>query len=419
MRLLLLSAGALIASAGLAAAQTFAVENARIIANDGSAAIESGTVVIENGMLSAFGADAAAPEGATRIDGEGLWVTPGAIAPVTALGLVEVGAVSGSNDTSADDLDISLSLSAADAYNPLAAPIAVTRIEGVTHAGISIGSDANIFGGRGALVELSGDYDPVVQEDAFVFLNLGEGGARGAGETRAGSWAFLRKALDEAQAHGGLFYRRPENPALNEADAKVLKRAINGGIPLIIDVDRSSDILRVLRLTEDFPRMDLILHGVSEGWMVADAIAAAEVPVIVTPENNLPGSFETLGARIDNATLLNEAGVTVALNTGGGHQVRLVYQQAGIAVAHGMSWEDAFAAITTIPAEMLGASELGVLRTGQAATLVVWDGDPLEVTSSPVAVFIDGERIPLVSRQTRLRDRYLDLDDDTPLAYRD
>jgi imidazolonepropionase-like amidohydrolase len=146
-----------------------------------------------------------------------------------------------------------------------------------------------------------------------------------------------------------------------------------------------------------------------EGWQVADELAAARIPVILDNLlSNLPASFELLSARLDNAALLHEAGVQIAIapSAGDAQQARLVLQLAGNAVANGLPWDAAFAAISRTPAEIFGAANIGRLERNYLADVVIWDGDPLEVQSAPTAVFIEGIEQALVSRQTRLRDRY-------------
>ncbi|WP_022697723.1 amidohydrolase family protein [Euryhalocaulis caribicus] len=424
MKQVLLGAAAALISAGVAMAQTVAVTNARIVTNEDAGVIESGVIVIEDGAISAMGADAAVPEGAEVLDAEGQWVTPGVFAPFGHVGMVEIGATEGSNDISADESELNISLNALDSYNPKATSIPITRIEGVTHAAISPGTGRTLFGGVGAIVDLSGDFDSTVKENAFLYLQMGERGAGLAGGSRSASWAYLRAALKEAQRANRFFSKPTDEGLLNIHDAQALKTAVNGDMPFVIEVDRASDIMRVIALKEDHKKLDVIILSGAESWMVAEELAEAEIPVILDPMENLPFALESVGARLDAAKLLADAGVQFALTTGAGnddtHQVRLLLQQAGNAVANGLSWDAAFAAITREPADIYGlGGRLGALATGQTANLVVWDGDPLEVTTSPTAVFIDGERLPLTSRQTVLRDRYMDIENrDEPFAYR-
>jgi imidazolonepropionase-like amidohydrolase len=143
---------------------------------------------------------------------------------------------------------------------------------------------------------------------------------------------------------------------------------------------------------------------------VAGELAAAKIPVILNPLDNLPESFDAVGATLENAARLQRAGVKIAfsLDDPEPHNMRKVRQAAGIAVAHGLPWDEALAALTRNPAEILGvATGNGSLARGRPADLVLWSGDPLEVTTLADRVFIQGEAQPMRSRQTELRDRYL------------
>ena len=194
-------------------------------------------------------------------------------------------------------------------------------------------------------------------------------------------------------------------------------------------VERASDIREILQLRRDFPNLDLVLLGVSEGWLVADDIAAAGVPVIADPLDDLPTGFDQIAATQSNIGRMQKAGVKVAIGRmegGTAEQPRNARQYAGNLVAltrvpgaDGLSWGQALATITSIPAAISGfGGQLGTLAPGAIADVVMWDGDPLEVGSVPVAVFIDGVRQPVENHQTRLRERYRDLDEsDLPKAY--
>lgn len=179
----------------------------------------------------------------------------------------------------------------------------------------------------------------------------------------------------------------------------------------LVHVESAADIRRVIDFKRSNPNLRFAIHGGAEAWQVADELARAGVPVILDPLSNLPDRFERLSARLDNAALLARAGVQIAIapqpGTVDAHQARLSLQLAGNAVANGLPWDAAFAAVTRGPAEIFGVGgQLGRLERGHLADVVVWDGDPLEVMSAPVAVFVEGVEQPLVSRQTRLRDRY-------------
>lgn len=194
---------------------------------------------------------------------------------------------------------------------------------------------------------------------------------------------------------------------------------IEGRMPLLAHVERASDIRALLDLKRELGTVKLVLVGATEGWTVAADIAAAGVPVIASALADLPSSFEQLAATQSNIGRLKAAGVPVAIgmiNNDEARQARLVKQYAGNLVAlsripgaAGLDWGSAFAAISSRPAEALGmGGEFGSLQPGRRGDVVIWDGDPLEIGSMPTQVFVDGVEQPLVHRQQRLRDRYLD-----------
>jgi imidazolonepropionase-like amidohydrolase len=213
---------------------------------------------------------------------------------------------------------------------------------------------------------------------------------------------------------------------LSRFDAEALVPVVTGQQKLYVAVDRMADIRAVLALKGEFPKLDLVLVGVTEGWLVANEIAASGVPVIANGLIDLPETFEQLGATQSNAGRMAKAGVKVAINAATMQDPRRLQQVAGNLVAltkmpgaTGMDWGQAFAAISSVPAEISGmGGKAGVLKPGAMGDVVIWTDDPLEVGSVPAKVFINGVEQDLTNHQTRLRDRYLDLDEsDRPKAY--
>jgi imidazolonepropionase-like amidohydrolase len=188
---------------------------------------------------------------------------------------------------------------------------------------------------------------------------------------------------------------------------------------VLVHVDRAADIRQLLRWSEKRHVRVAIAGGV-EGWRVAPLIAAAHVPVFVDTLADLPSGFDEIGATMENAARLRAAGVEVSFAQFGdaSHNARKIRQLAGNAVANGLPWDDGLAGLTRVPAEALGvADQLGTIAVGKRADLVLWSGDPLEVSSVARQVWLDGRAIPMRSRQTDLRDRYLHADDGMPRAY--
>ena len=422
-----LLASAAIALSAPAAAQSFVVTNATVAAGDGSEPIESGYVVVENGKVAAIGSGTPASN-LPAIDANGAWVTPGIFATVTSLGLWDVGAVSESNDTRAGGAPFSAALDVAPVINPSSQHILVHRASGITRAATVTLPSSSIFGGQGAVIDLGADPDAVTQARAFQVVALGEYGGRIVGGSRVATHTLLRAALREASANRAATSAdiRSDDVLLTRFDAAALAPVARGEQPLYVYVERASDIRSTLALKREFPKLDLVLVGASEGWLVANEIAAAGVPVIADGLDDLPANFEELAATQSNIGRMVKAGVRVALNAAAMENPRNLNQYAGNLVAltrvpgaDGLSWGQAFAAITSVPASISGmGGKAGVLAPGAMGDLVIWDGDPLEVGSMPVRVYIDGIEQPLDSHQSRLRERYRDLDtSDQPKGY--
>ena len=420
---LLLCAGATLALAVPAAAQTVAITNAKLVIGDGSGPSEGGTVVIRDGRVVAAGAGVAAPAGARVVDAGGRWVTPGIFAGFTRMGIVEIDAVDGTNDTSGGTSPFNAALDVTPAVNPKSSPIAINRLEGVTRAVVAPdNSKGSIFAGQGAVIDLGADAGPVASPRAFQFMEYGEAGARAAGGSRPAAYAMLKNALFEVRDYvrnPASFNDRGKDALLTRADAEALVPAVQGRVPLLVHAERASDIQTMLGLKREIPALRMVLVGASEGWTVAREIAATGVPVIASALVDLPESFEQLAATQSNIGRMKAAGVLVGIGTinqDEARQARWEKQFAGNLVAlgripgaSGLNWGEAFATITSRPAEALGlGDELGSLKPGRRGDVVIWDGDPLEIGTSAVNVFIDGVEQPMTSRQTRLRERYWD-----------
>ncbi len=427
-RLLTLAASAIAIVAAPVFAQDVAITGATVATGDGSEPVANATVVVQGGRVVAAGADVAVPAGVPVLDGEGMWVTPGLFASITNIGLEDVGAVSESNDIDADDSPFHAALDVAPAINPAAQDFGYSRAGGVTRASVTPGAGSGIFAGQGAVVDLGADYDAVRHPRAFQWVEMGERGARLAGGSRTSVHAMVRNALFEAARYDETG-ERDDDAMLTRFDAAALVPVVRGEQTLYVRVERASDILSAIALRNEFPDLDMVIVGATEGWMVADRIAASGVPVIAAALRDLPASFEQLAATQSNVGRMVDAGVTVAIAQydSSGEHPRNLPQMAGNLVAlnnvpgaSGLTWGEAFAAITSVPAQVAGlGGRVGVLAEGAHGDLVLWDGDPLEISSAPLRVWIDGIEQPLDNHQTRLRERYRTLDESTlPPAYR-
>lgn len=397
---------------GMTSAADLLIQNAKLV--DGvqrSDAVQD--IYVKGDKIVAIGVDLPVVEGDRIVDAGGKPVTPGLFNADTQIGLQEVSAVSASVDSATTREDITASLRVADAYNASSTVVPHNRMLGITHSIIQPSNGMSLFAGSAAVVKLT-DTGGVIESSAAMVVDLASTGSELSGGSKAAAMAVLREAIEDARdyARNKSSYNAGNRRtySLSRHDLESLVPVVERRMPLLVHVERASDIERVLTFAEK-QKLTLILSGVSEGWRVAKKIADAGVPVIFDPINNLPSSYEALGSRLDNAKLLNDAGVTIMF-TGMGwqttHNAYLVRQAAGNAVANGLPYDVAIQAITANPAKIFGVPEYGQIKVGNSATLVVWSGDPLEVMSNPTMVMIDGQEYALESRATRLRDRYFE-----------
>ena len=454
----LLIAIALLASPAPLAAQTIAITGGTVALGDGSEPIVGGTVVIRDGKILGAGVAIPIPRDAQMIDARGKWVTPGIIGGFSRLGLSEVDlSADGTTDDRAPGGPFSAAIDVAPAVNPMSSTISVNRADGVTRAIVAPNTAKSIFAGQGAVIDLGADRDPITSARRFQFVELGESGAETAGGSRASAHLMFRNALREAAELGrystrgstrtastdhlvvrnpnesrmtGPNAQRSDDVLLTRFDAAALVPVLQGRQSLLVHVEQANDILQAIALKRDFPALKLVLVGVTEGWTVADRIAASDIPVIASAVNDLPASFEQLAATQSNIGRMRAAGVKVAIGMIDDNDSRYLFNQRQYAAnlvaltkvpgATGVSWGEALAMITSKPAEVIGLGDkLGSLGRGRQGDVVIWSGDPFELASEAQMVWIDGVRQPLESRQTKLRDRYRSLERQAlPEAYR-
>jgi len=401
--------GALLSATAMA--DTVLIRNATVHTMGSQGTLENSDILVSGETIKEIGLKLIAPEGARVIEANGRPVTPGLFAGISAIGLEEVSAVGESVDTENSmpamypEFDVSL------AFNPNSSLVPIARVEGHTFTALGADSGGSIIAGQGRVVALDGGYESF-HGGSVLYINLGRGTSDLTGGSRAVQWLLLNQAVEETVRPPA----RGEDALLTRAGRQALERYATGGT-VIFGVNRASDILQVLRFAEARDINPVIMGGI-EAWMVAEELAAAGAPVILDPLRNLPGNFDTLGARLDNAALLTAAGVTVAFSAAESHNARKLRQQAGNAVSYGMPHDAALAALTINPARIFDvARTFGSLQAGKRADLVLWSGDPLEVTTLADLVIVNGKVDSMVSRQTLLRDRYLPENPDMPRAY--
>ncbi len=393
-------------------AQTIAITGGTVYPVSGPK-LDNATVLIQGGRIAAVGTNVAVPAGATRIDATGKWVTPGLIESGGNIGLTEISAVQGTNEAFQRVSEVAASFNVAEGINPASTLIPVTRIEGITTA--LTWPTGQLIAGQGVMIDLDGatvEAMLVKTSPAAILATLSEQSKDEGGGSRAGAAARLRRVFTDAREYSRrrTDYTRAQMQQLaaSAADLEALLPVLRGQVPLVVISNRRSDIETALRIAKQY-KLRLILAGAEEGWQIADKIAAAGVPVLVQPLDNIP-TYDGLGARSENAALLARAGVKVVVIENDTHNARNLRQQAGNAVAYGMTWEQALRAVTLSPAEVFGvADRYGSLEPGKVANVVVWTGDPFEFSTGVEHVFIRGREISLRSRQTELMERYRSL----------
>ena len=357
------------------------------------------------------------------IDATGKILTPGIISTDSEIGIVEIGALSVTRDDSSDLYQIGFSIY--DAFNPNSVLIPWNRSNGITST-ITLPQNTNSpIGGLGSFFVLDSDLKITGIKDNVMIGRVGGSG----GESRAETFSIMEdllefalsidsKDMDSYEDISDLIDDSPiaETMELHPRDLKALFRLINDDLPLIMKANRASDILKLIEIKEKYD-LNLIIMGAQEAGLVAEKIAQNEIPLIINPINNIPGSFDELAANIELASNLENLGITLMFNAPRSHNYHLIRQGAGVAVANGMSYEGALKAITFSPVEIFKLGKRGQIAQGNIADLIIWDADPLEPSSMPEKVFINGKDIDLTTRMSRLTDRYTK-DKDKPNGYR-
>lgn len=396
------------------AATPIAITGVTAHVGDGATVIENATIVVRGERIVSVTGGGAAPSGATVIDGAGLWATPGLVSTMTAIGLGEVELEDSTMDVGheEDADDIRAAFSAADGYNPLSTLIPVARMGGITSV-VSV-PEGGLVPGTGCWADLRGrtPADAIRAPLLSLHVSFNDGGIGAEHGARPAALLRLRELFDEARlyARSRAGFDRGAFPDtdVSRSDLERVGAMLGGDLRLVVKASRADDILRIVQLADDYD-VEVVIVGAEEGWVVASELAAARVPVIVRSLTDLPGTFSTLRARYDNAALLEAAGVNVVLMTPGAWDIHNLRQEAGNAVANGMPWEAALAAITSRAAAVFGQDDYGTLAAGKLASVVLWSGDPFETTTVARRVIVRGEDLPLRSRMTELFERYRDL----------
>lgn len=398
----------------------FAITNATIhTVSDG--VIENGIVLIDGEKIVQVGKNARIPANYKRIDATGKHVYPGFMDAGTQLGLQEIGAVAVTNDQ-AELGEFNPHVRAFTAINPSSVSIPVTRINGVTHV-ISMPVSGRLSG-KATLIDLYG-YSPdsmAVSPNAALHLNWPTSQAGGWWDDRSDKEVKkeyqknikeLNDFWSKAEFYNDMmsaYEKKPSNKSKPDADKKMqaMREVVTGNIPVVISVDAKQDILNAIEWTEKHPDARFILAGVQDGWRVADEIAEAGLPCLVSTLYTPNRDNDNYQRPYQNPGLLHDAGVKVAIATGDVENVRNAPYHAGFAATYGLGKEEALKAITLNSAEIFGVDDkLGSIENGKQANLFISDGDPFEPMTHIEHVFIRGYKIPMISRHTQLFEEYL------------
>ncbi|MFL5617458.1 MAG: amidohydrolase family protein [Gemmatimonadaceae bacterium] len=386
--------------------------------------IENGTVLIRDGRIVAVGAAVAVPAGAQRIDASGKVVTPGFVNGATLLGLEEIGSVLTTRENVARGHDrIAPAFRPWEGLNPRSVLLGATRDAGVTS--FVVMPSGGMISGQAAILRLvnGGVSDMLLRGPVGMVANLGPPDSRDA-PPRAETLTRLREILEDTRVYrsrrADYELARTRTLVPSRIDMDALIPVLEGRVPLLVRVNRASDIETAMRIAREFG-IRLAITGGAEAWMLADRLAAAKIPVLTGAMSNVPEQFATLGQRQENAGLLARAGVPVTLigNASSGSAEAFnagnLRYEAGNAVAYGMEWSAALRAITLTPAETFGvADRVGSLAVGKMADVVIWSGDPFEFTSRAERVLVGGVQSNTPSREDLLEARYKTL----PPSYR-
>ena len=400
------TAALLLLLAGTASAQDLLVRNATVHTASARGSLENTDVLVQGGRIRAVGPALAAPAGITVVEANGRPLTPALFGGITEIGIEEVSGESSTVDSTLKigeqplrpEFDVTL------AYNPASVLVPVARLDGIGFTALGAHTGGGFVAGQGGVMRLDGSADPIGPR--ALYLRLGAAAAELTGQSRAAQWMLLQQMVDEAR---GQVPADSPHALLTPAGRRTLARYLAGQGRIVVEVDRAADIRQLLRWAAR-EKVKIAIAGGAEAWQMAAELAAAQVPVFVDALGNLPTSFDQIGASLENAARLQRAGVPVAFaqREDASHNARKMRQLAGNAVANGLPWADGLAGLTRVPAQVLGvADQIGTIEPGKRADLVLWEGDPLDVAHYAEQVWLGGRAMPMRSRQTELRDRYL------------
>jgi hypothetical protein len=401
---------ALLGALSSAAHAQVLIRDATVHTGTAAGVLQHTDILIRDGRVADLGAHLGAPAGAQVIDAGGRPVTAGFFGGIGHMGMEEIG-----QEPSVADYALKLGAMRPEfdvtlAFDPDGTVLGVNRTRGVTFAQLAPSSEAgrkgeggSIVSGEGAVVRLDGTLAP----GRSLFIETGGGANALSGGSRAAQFMLLEQAITEVRQPKLLLAN--DQRLLTPAGRGVFASYLNGTGRVVFAANRAADIRRIIALAQR-EHLHAAIRGGAEAWRVAPELKAAGIPVLLDPLIDLPDTFDSVGSTLENAARLERAGVRIAFSFDDPqpHSMFKLRQGAGVAVAHGLPYEAAIAAMTRNPAQIFGVADRnGSIERGRPADLVLWSADPLEVSSLADEVFIQGVRQSMRSRQTELRDRYL------------
>ena len=377
------------------------IKNGNIYSGDSAPFI--GDIYIKDGKIHSIGS--LNIKASKEIDAQGKIVTPGFIAPMTSIGIVEINSLDVTRDDESDYLNMGFSIFRA--YNPNSTLIPWNRANGITSA-ISIPQQTSMpLAGMGSYFILDGNMNISGSKDMMMLGRIG---------ASSGSRSEDLDLLENLINLGKLAKNRPYEKVIESPiavffelliqDIEALDKVANEGLPLVIKTNRASDIKHLIDIKNKY-KLNMILAGVEDAPIVIDELAASEIPVIINPMDNIPDSFDELSSSLELSAILSNAGITVLFDTSRSHNYHLIRQGAGNAVAYGMDYLDAIAGLSANVANVFDLKDRGSITKGYYADIAIWESDPLEPASIPSYVFINGIESDLTTRSSRLKDRYI------------
>ena len=372
-------------------------------------------ILISDNIIASVGKNLIIDGNTRVIEVNGLPVTPGLISPMSNLGIVEINSLDVTRDDESKILSAGFSIF--NAFNPNSTGIPWNRSNGVTSAISTPSASSFPIFGLGSYFVLDGSLKVKGSKDIAMFGRLGS-----SNESRAETLAILESLLEigrllqNSTVDEILNMTLAEKLELQPADIIALGKVVNGGMPFVLETNRAVDILQALSIKQKYS-LNLVLASVEEAPMVLDELKESNTPVIIDPMDNIPNSFDELGSNLNLGKILDEAGIPMMFSTQRSHNYHLMRQGSGNAVAHGMSYETAIQGMTDTVAKTFQLNNRGSIESGKFADIIVWDGDPLEPSSFPEIVMIEGELQDLTSRSSKLTERYTN-SEEKPSSYK-